>query len=152
AGVIDAVQAERLRAMRDTASAPQAPGDAALADEERFRFLNGFNDVFLTIGVLLVAGAFLAAVAPGFSGGHWLGIVVFAAVTFWMLSEVLVGRMRAVLPGMALSILFVIFAATAAVVELHSDNFAQTNWDVYSEMKFWRNPTLLFSGPALIAS
>ncbi len=56
AGVIDAAQAEKLKAMSaaPNASAP-AYADAPLADEERFRFLNGFNDVFLTIGVLLIA-------------------------------------------------------------------------------------------------
>ena len=44
--------------MRAEAPAP-AHGEPALADEERFRFLNGFNDVFLTIGVLLVAAPVL---------------------------------------------------------------------------------------------
>ena len=58
AGVIDAAQAEKLRAMRRHIARLLGPdGEAPLADEEHFRFLNGFNDVFLTIGVLLVAGA-----------------------------------------------------------------------------------------------
>ena len=43
-----------------------------LADEERFRFLNGFNDVFLTIGVLLIAGAFLTVTSTGLFGLSWV--------------------------------------------------------------------------------
>ncbi|MBA2126199.1 hypothetical protein DLM45_08185 [Hyphomicrobium methylovorum] len=155
AGVIDAAQAEKLRALR--ANNPNVPreatqigpdGEPALADEERFRFLNGFNDVFLTIGVLLVAGAFLSAAAPAFS----LSIVAVAAVTFWLLSELLVRRLRAVLPGMVLAVLFTVFAAAAVVIQYHAQIFADANRDLYSDLVFWRNPTLLFATPALIAA
>jgi hypothetical protein len=153
AGVIDATQAEKLSAMRTTASGwPSADANGALADEERFRFLNGFNDVFLTIGVLLVAGAFLSAAAPGFSGAGWLGVVAFAALTFWVLSEILVRRLRAVLPGMVLAVLFVLFAAAAIVIKYHSVVYATANGDLYSELTFWNHPTLLFAAPALVAS
>jgi hypothetical protein len=153
AGVIDAAQAEKLKAMRTQKSASTtADANGALVDEERFRFLNGFNDVFLTIGVLLIAGAFLMAAAPSFSGSKWLSVVTLAAVTFWILSEILVRRLRAVLPGIALSILFVAFAAAAIVIEVHWDNFATPSWDANSELAFWRNPTLLFGAPALAAA
>jgi hypothetical protein len=153
AGVIDAAQAEKLRAMRAGTSVPLGPdGEPVLADEERFRFLNGFNDVFLTIGVLLVAGAFLVATSTGSFGISWVGILALAAATFWVLSEILVRRLRAVLPGMVLSVLFVAFAAAAVVVEFHWDNFKVPSWDVRSELAFWRNPTLVFGLPALIAS
>jgi hypothetical protein len=153
AGVIDAAQAEKLRAMRRGSPKPLGPdGEPVLADEERFRFLNGFNDVFLTIGVLLVAGAFLAATSTGLLGFSFVGTLALAAVTFWVLSEILVGRLRAVLPGMVLSLLFVAFAASAVVVHLHWDNFRTSSWDVNSELRFWRNPTLTFGLPALIAA
>ncbi len=153
AGVIDAAQAEKLRAMRAGSAVPLGPdGEPVLADEERFRFLNGFNDVFLTIGVLLVAGAFLAATSTSLFGISFVGTLAFAAATFWVLSEILVRRFRAVLPGMVLSLLFVAFAAAAVVVQLQWDNLSQSNWDVYSELAFWRNPTLVFGLPALIAA
>jgi len=153
AGVIDAAQAEKLRALRQASQKPLGPdGEPVLADEERFRFLNGFNDVFLTIGVLLVAGAFLAATSTGLLGISFVGTLAFAAATFWVLSEILVGRLRAVLPGMVLSLLFVAFAASAVVVQLQWDNLSQANWDIYSELAFWRNPTLVFGLPALIAA
>ena len=151
AGVIDAAQAEKLRAMR--ASSVLAPADAnePLADEEHFRFLNGFNDVFLTIGVLLVAGALIFAATPQFSGSV-LGVMTLAAAIFWLLSEILVRRLRAVLPGIALSILFVAFAATAIVIQLHSTMGIESTSDPWAELAFWRYPSLLFSVPALAAA
>ncbi|MBS0234390.1 MAG: hypothetical protein JSR99_13005 [Proteobacteria bacterium] len=154
AGVIDTAQAEKLRAMRMASPAPLgSDGEpSVLADEERFRFLNGFNDVFLTIGVLLVAAAFLAATSTSLFGISFVATFAFAAATFWVLSEILVGRLRAVLPGMVLSLLFVAFAASAVVVQLHWDNFKSSHWDVASELVFWRNPTLIFGLPALIAA
>ncbi|MFT3732697.1 MAG: hypothetical protein QM780_14960 [Hyphomicrobium sp.] len=154
AGVIDAAQAEKMRAMRTRSNAPLGPDGepSVLADEERFRFLNGFNDVFLTIGVLLIAAAFLTVTTTGLFGISWFATLAVAAATFWVLSEILVGRLRAVLPGMVLSVLFVTFAASAAVVQLHWDNLKASNWDVGSELAFWRNPTMVFGLPALIAS
>lgn len=153
AGVIDAAQAEKLRAMRGASSPTLGPdGEPALADEERFRFLNGFNDVFLTIGVLLVAGAVLAATSTSFFGLGWAATMAVGAGVFWVLSDILVARLRAVLPGMVLSVLFVVFAAAAVVIQLHWDNLKTSNWDVASELAFWRNPTLVFGLPALIAS
>jgi hypothetical protein len=152
AGVIDAAQAEKLKAMRRDAPTIGPDGEPALAGEERFRFLNGFNDVFLTIGVLLVAGAVLAATSTSFFGLGWAATMAIGAAVFWVLSEILVGRLRAVLPGMVLSILFVAFAAAAVVIQLHWDNLKTSNWDVASELAFWRNPTLVFGVPALIAS
>lgn len=153
AGVIDAAQAEKLRAMRQASPTLLGPdGEPVLADEERFRFLNGFNDVFLTIGVLLVAGAFLSVTSTGLFGISWFATLAVAAATFWVLSEILVGRFRAVLPGMVLSLLFVAFAASAVVVQLHWDNLKTSNWDVASELTFWRNPTLIFGLPAVIAA
>ncbi|HVJ78641.1 MAG TPA: hypothetical protein VM620_12495, partial [Hyphomicrobium sp.] len=86
AGVIDAAQAEKLRAMRGTSTPVLGPdGEPAIADEERFRFLNGFNDVFLTIGVLLVAGAFLAATSTSFFGLGWAATLAVGAGVFWVL-------------------------------------------------------------------
>jgi MFS family permease len=153
AGVIDAAQAEKLRAMRVQAAPVLGPdGEPALADEERFRFLNGFNDVFLTIGVLLVAGAFLAATSTSFFGLGWAATLAVGAAVFWVLSEILVSRLRAVLPGIVLSLLIVVFAASAVVVQLHWDNLKTSNWDMASELAFWRNPTLVFGLPAMIAS
>ncbi len=98
--------------------------------------------------MLLVAGAFLVATSTTFR--HRLARdAAFAALTFWVLSEILVRRLRAVLPGMVLSLLFVAFAAAAVVVECTGIISRPPNWDVNSELAFWRNPTLVFGLPAL---
>lgn len=154
AGVIDAAQADKLRAMRRASSEPLGPDGepSVLADEERFRFLNGFNDVFLTIGVLLIAGAFLFAATPAFAGGAWAGVMAFAAAMFWLLSEILVARLRAVLPGMVLAVLFAFFAAAAVAIAYYKQRLELGDWDVYQTLAIWRNPTLIFAVPALVAS
>ena len=88
-------------------------------DDERFRFLSGFNDVFLTTGVLfLVVGLYYASGATG-THGYWMRMpfapVVYAApVAIWALAELLIGRMRAVLPGIVLSVVLCYFAACVA--------------------------------------
>lgn len=158
AGVIDAAQAAKLRAMRrpetPTSSRVQLgpDGEPAVLSEERFRFLNGFNDVFLTIGVLLVCGAFVFAAAPSFSGTGWVGVMALAAAAFWVLSEILVARLRAVLPGMVLAVLFSAFTAAAFVTGYYWRQLGSSPTDVYSDLAFWTNPTLIFAVPALVAA
>lgn len=140
AGVIDAAQAEKLRAMRHTSAAPLGPDGepSVLADEERFRFLNGFNDVFLTIGVLLIAAAAFGT-----------GFLLLASAILWSLSEVLVRRLRAVLPGIVLSSLFV---ATFAIAFQYYWYGVRTHWDISSAFTFWANLSLNLSLPALVAA
>jgi hypothetical protein len=139
AGVIDAAQAEKLRAMRGTSTPLVGPdGEPAIAGEERFRFLNGFNDVFLTIGVLLITGAAFAT-----------GFLLLASAILWILSELLVRRLRAVLPGIVLSTLFV---ATTAISFQYYWYGVRTHWDISSAFTFWANLSLNLSLPALVAS
>lgn len=108
-GVISAEQAGRLRAIaaRDAAnsdamgSAPQT----ALADpdDERFRLIGGFNDVFVTIGVgLLVAALSGLASVLGFG----IGFAALAMVSAWALAEFFSRRMRLALPSIALALMF----------------------------------------------
>lgn len=100
AGILDQEQAQRLGAfLAGRADDPAlASASSSFAHEERFRFLNGFNDVFLTAGVALVAAALFSLF-----GSNSPGIALAGPVILWLISEVLVGRMRAVLPGIFLS-------------------------------------------------
>jgi hypothetical protein len=96
AGVITA---EQQSALEKQAAARRAASALDGGDDERFRFMLGFNDVFLTVGVLLVTGAFLSQWRPQQnSGGVFLLIGV---AVLWGISEVLVARHKAVLPGIA---------------------------------------------------
>ena len=113
AGILTAEQAQKLRALaarEDDAArdaARDAYGDEASVsyapDDERFRLIGGFNDVFVTIGVaLLVAGLFWLSSALGFMPGFALLSMVMA----WGLSEVFARVLRLALPSIALALMF----------------------------------------------
>jgi hypothetical protein len=106
------VTAEQAAALRGLAQRRERERAIELGHEERFRFLKGFNDVFFAIGVVLfLLGAiyFTSLHLPGTSG-----IIVMAAIV-WALAEVLVARLRLVLPGILLAAAFVGFVLAASV-------------------------------------
>ena len=80
-------------------------------EDERFRFMRGFNDFFFAIGILL-----LCAAMAFFTGLAAIPSLVAAAIV-WGLSELLVKRMRLVLPGILLSLFFLFFVFAAVPVE-----------------------------------
>ncbi|MPY76404.1 MAG: hypothetical protein GEU87_19360 [Alphaproteobacteria bacterium] len=105
---------------------------AADADDERFRFLNGFNDVFLALGIALVAAAFIsflfivdvsqAAVAAG------------AVAVMWVLAEILIRRYRAVLPAIFISVAFTAFACVQFGGLFPPTFTERTMWDYLAPM------------------
>ncbi|MEO1197790.1 MAG: hypothetical protein AAFX39_00955 [Pseudomonadota bacterium] len=109
AGILDAAQADRLKAYfagRDTAATDVIPAEQR--DAEAVRFARGFHDIFLTIGVTLVlvgivtTGSFLL---PG-----PLPPIATAAAA-WALAEAFTARRRLVLPSIALAVGFVVSAS-----------------------------------------
>jgi hypothetical protein len=107
-GIITDAQASALRAL---AAGRAKARTAALSHEERFRFMRGFNDFFFASGVLLF----------GFGAAYFTGIAapgnIVAAVVIWLLAELLVGRMRLVLPGLLLVLFFAYFVSLAIPIE-----------------------------------
>lgn len=76
---------------------------APVADEEHFRLITGFNDIFVTIAavLLLVAAAGIGhAIAPGIAG-------VLVAGAAWMLAEFFTAKRRMALPSIVLLLAFV---------------------------------------------
>lgn len=97
AGAISHEAAEALRA--HAAGMRSAP----VADEEHFRLITGFNDIFVTIAavLLLVACAGIGdAIAPGVAG-------LLIAGTAWGLAEFFTRRRRMALPSIVLLLAFV---------------------------------------------
>ena len=97
AGAISHEAAEALRA--------HASGlrNAPSADEEHFRLITGFNDIFVTIAavLLLVAAAGIGnAVAPGVAG-------LLVAGAAWGLAEFFTAKRRMALPSIVLLLAFV---------------------------------------------
>jgi hypothetical protein len=97
-GIVTPAQVETLRAF--VGSRRHAAGRA---DDERFRFMRGFNDFFFAVGIVLfgIGIAFFAGVDPIMN--------LLAAGLIWALAELLVRRMRLVLPGILLASLFAFF-------------------------------------------
>ncbi|HKY88006.1 MAG TPA: hypothetical protein VJL90_14700, partial [Pseudorhodoplanes sp.] len=110
AGVMPQAQADALRAF--VAERHRSRLEQAGTEDERFRFMTGFNDFFFAIGILLLGFGMMF-----FTGARpWPSAI--AALIVWGLSELLVRRMRLVLPGILLSIFFVIFVYGSVPVYL----------------------------------
>jgi hypothetical protein len=102
AGVIQRADADRLGAFLAEYRKTSGYGEGTEEDSEAIRFVRGFHDVFLTIGVtlLLVGIAFTTGVV---AEGAWPYAVAIAA---WLLAEYFTRMKRLTLPSIALSIGF----------------------------------------------
>ena len=112
AGVLSAQSAAAFKA--HVARQRQLPA----ADEEYFRLVSGFNDIFVVIASALLLTAVVwigSAFAPGL--GWWL-----AAASCWALSEFFVRRRRMALPAIVLLLVFVsgLFLGTSKLLAQQS--------------------------------
>jgi hypothetical protein len=142
-GTITAAQAAALReAARQRA--------VAQGHEERFRFIKGFNDVFFTIGVILLLLGVAYFMPHGTSG------LLLAAVIVWALAELLVRRLRLVLPGIVLAVVFVTLVFIAFVPMPADGWWTSAKWQVPTAWSFlqflqnYPNGPLFFSVQALV--
>ena len=114
AGVIDAKAAGRLESF----FASRRGADSA-GDPESLRFLANFNDIFISIGlVLLVAGvlAFAGMMNIGDdipSAATALATLAPAAIASWALAEYFCARRRLLLPSIVLCAMFCLFCGLA---------------------------------------
>lgn len=95
-----AISREAAQALRDHARGLRS---APVADEEQFRLITGFNDIFVTIAaiMLLVALAGIGeAVAPGVAG-------MLIAGAAWAMAEFFTRKRRMALPSIVLLLAFV---------------------------------------------
>ncbi len=108
-GVLTADQVDALHALEleSTRSQPSGP-----ADSEQFRFISGFSDIFVTIGLALFLGA-LAYFTSDFGGSIAAGAIT--AVASWLLAEYLTRKRRMALPSIVLLLVFAasVFLAVA---------------------------------------
>lgn len=107
--------------MTDTATI-----NSARPSDEMLPFLNNFHDIFTTIGVVILLGGLGAAMGQvmgglGFEEGEipWQAtlMALFAgfALASWLLSALLVGRQRRILPGIVLSGAFTLAAGVVLI-------------------------------------
>lgn len=118
AGVLTRDQASRLEAFLSARADPATP---IATEGENLRFLNNFNDVFLTIGIVILAMG-LTAVTGVFFGPQALSIATGAnpsmagaiillpvAGVMWAMAEYFSLRRRMLLPSMALITIFTLY-------------------------------------------
>jgi len=109
-GVLNADQVARLRVL---AQELNSPAGTEPEDPEKLRFVSGFGDVFVTMGLLLLAyGAWYLVLRVAGYVGAWLALAAIA----WVLGEFFTRRRRMALPSIVLLILFGVSA------------FATFNW------------------------
>jgi len=129
-GIIDQAQAVRIAhlarlRLEAQASAPPRLGESVAAedrlaidpDDERFRLVGGFNDIFVAIGVGLLASALLGLSRVVGFGDAFAGVALVAA---WGLSEIFARRMRLALPSILLAAMFC-SAGALLVAQLTAD-------------------------------
>ena len=102
---------------QENAAAVQAhassDSSSARPSDEMLPFLNNFHDIFTTIGVLILLGGLGVGAGQVMSGLgieegslRWqmalMGLIGGVAVITWLLSALLVGRQRRILPGIVL--------------------------------------------------
>jgi len=102
AGIIDATQA---RNMRTKAKAEPSIEPALIGDEENMRFVRSFSDVFISIGIGLLALGMFASIGI-FGGG--VGYLAGAGL-LWLMCEYFGRKKRAHLPTLLLAFAFLIF-------------------------------------------
>jgi len=95
-----AISAEAANALRNHVAAQRS---TSLVDEESFRLLSGFNDIFVTIALVLLLAA-LAGIGGEWSAGLAGALVAGAS---WGLAEYFTRRRRMALPSIILLLSFV---------------------------------------------
>jgi len=151
-GILTAEQATALRGLAQRRERERA---IELGHEERFRFIRGFNDVFFSIGVLLFIGGFAYFMLPRTA----FGLAITAAVA-WLLAELLVARLRLVLPGILLACAFVAFVF-AASIQLPVESWlgmqvqfrrAPSAISFLQALQYYPGGPLMFAARALVAA
>ncbi len=94
---------------------------AATPDDERFRLVSGFNDIFVTIaiGLVLISVSQLAGSGDSVAGG-----LLIAALS-WGMAEYFSRRQRMALPSLVLLVTFCVGLSMASLTVV--DPFAATN-------------------------
>lgn len=107
-GILTAAQLESLRALESALPPPPAAdawSEPRSPDDESLRFITGFSDFFVAIGLVLFFGA------AGFFLFHFIGMVAMwggLAVLAWLLAEFFTRMRRMALPSILLLGVFVV--------------------------------------------
>ncbi|HMO28344.1 hypothetical protein [Enterovirga sp.] len=118
-GLIAQGQALALRSLARETEAPP-PAEPEPVDEERLRFVSGFADIFVTLGLGLFLGAAVYLVGKVLPPAL---VAAAAAAMSWGLAEFFTRRRRMALPSIVLLLVFV-YSSFLALALL----FGETGW------------------------
>lgn len=146
-GLLSEAQAASLLALaqsRRGAREGLAPGD------EPFELFKGFNEIFIVIGLLILASGWVAVTAAYIAGsiGGYVDKTIYSALlgagALWGLAEYFIRRRRMVAPAIALSLLWAGNSATG-ITAYFSEPFMVAQND-YSSLPFPMALTTLVMG------
>ncbi len=125
-GIITAAQLDQLRALEAELGAAAADtGTAVSHEDERLRFVSGFGDIFVTIGLALFLTAVAYFAEDRFGGaGRWAAL----AATSWLLAEYFTRRRRMALPSLVLLVVFAGSVMAAATLVFGGRVFGFGAW------------------------
>jgi hypothetical protein len=141
AGILDERKAAELVAFFQDRHV-QSTGD--VTEEQTLRFLSNFNDIFISIGLIILSiGVMMASGTLFGDTGNAFIILSPILVVMWLLLEYFAGRRRLVLPSMTLSVLFTFtFTLLAALwanglgdLESASNTFSINTSDSFDTIK-----------------
>jgi hypothetical protein len=112
-GILSPEQVAQLNTLVRTAPVPDVTEPE---DEEKFRFITGFSDIFVTMGLALFTGALGYFVYKIVGAAAMWGAL---AVVTWALAEFFTRRRRMALPSIALLTLFAVAVLCGASVVLN---------------------------------
>jgi hypothetical protein len=138
-GIITAEQAERLRTLENAGEPPELP---VSPDDEQLRFISGFSDVFVTIGLAMFLGA-IGFFALQIAGEIGASIVISAAA--WLLAEFFTRRRRMALPSI---VLLIVFACAVFIGASFASDASYTSYSPYAQ----RNLFNLYTGQPTVVS
>jgi hypothetical protein len=149
AGIIDAAQAKMMReTFKSEPSIEPEIQTALIGDEENMRFVRSFSDVFISIGIgLLALGLFATIGIFGGGVGYLLG-----AVFLWLMCEYFGRKKRAHLPTLLLAFAYLIFVhrGLSAVLDMGGSGLVPAVVTLLAMLLFYWRFRLPFS-IALIA-
>ena len=129
-GIITAEQAQRLRALENVGEPPELP---ASPDDEQLRFIGGFSDMFVTLGLAMFLGA-IGYFARSQRADLSVSIAIAAAA--WLLAEFFTRRRRMALPSIVLLIVFAWAGFAASAIFLGPGatpyNSSQSTWALFA--------------------
>lgn len=121
--VITADQRERLIALAADATATDTAGDAEVFSiDENMRLIGGGNDVFVTIGVVMLSVGLFAALMT-IAGSGTLTVFVTMAVFIWAVAEFITRQRRMRLSSTVLGVGF-LYCVQALLTVVVTDRFS----------------------------